>query len=110
MEELPKKFLKSRENIEKILKKETMGFLGMCKDNIPYVIPLTYVYDNGKILFHCTLSGMKLDYIRTNPQVCFTISRQSGRIIRHPQGACCRGFRGGQLKGAFSLGFKGTYK
>jgi nitroimidazol reductase NimA-like FMN-containing flavoprotein (pyridoxamine 5'-phosphate oxidase superfamily) len=40
-------------------------------------------------LFHCALTGKKLDYLRANPQVCFTVGRQAGKIVRHPQGALC---------------------
>jgi nitroimidazol reductase NimA-like FMN-containing flavoprotein (pyridoxamine 5'-phosphate oxidase superfamily) len=67
-----------------------MGFLGLSMDNMPYVLPITFGYIEGKILFHCALKGKKLDYIRSNPQVCFTIGRQSGKFIRHPQGGQCR--------------------
>jgi nitroimidazol reductase NimA-like FMN-containing flavoprotein (pyridoxamine 5'-phosphate oxidase superfamily) len=87
---LIKNIIKSREEIEKILKKQTMGFLGMCNDGMPYVIPLTYVYTSGKIIFHCALQGKKLEYIRTNPQVCFAIGSQSGKTMRHPQGGGCK--------------------
>jgi nitroimidazol reductase NimA-like FMN-containing flavoprotein (pyridoxamine 5'-phosphate oxidase superfamily) len=90
MKEISKKIIRSREEIEKILRKETLGFLGMAKDRIPYVIPLTYVYTNGKIIFHCALQGKKLDYIRTNPRVCFAAGRQSGKTMRHPQGGGCK--------------------
>ena len=30
-----------------------------------------------------------LDYIKANPQVCFAVGRQSGKVCRHPQGARC---------------------
>lgn len=85
-----KTFIKSREEMEKILRRETMGFLGLCMDRIPYVVPLTYVYVEGKILFHCALKGKKLDYIKANPQVCFTVGKQFGEVCHHPRGARCR--------------------
>jgi nitroimidazol reductase NimA-like FMN-containing flavoprotein (pyridoxamine 5'-phosphate oxidase superfamily) len=83
------KIKQSIAEIVKILQKETMGFLGLSKNGMPYVVPMTYGYSNGKILLHCTLKGKKLEYIRTNPKVCFTVGWQSGRIIRHPQGGHC---------------------
>jgi nitroimidazol reductase NimA-like FMN-containing flavoprotein (pyridoxamine 5'-phosphate oxidase superfamily) len=85
-----KKFRKSLKKMEEILRKETMGFLGLSMDGIPYVVPLYYGYVKGRILFHCALKGKKLDYIRTNPKVCFTVGKQFGRVCRHPQGAHCR--------------------
>lgn len=51
---------------------------------------MTYGYSKGKILLHCALKGMKLEYIRANPNVCFTVGWQSGKTIPHPQGAHCK--------------------
>jgi len=58
-------------------------------DGKSYVVPLNYGYVDGKILFHCALTGKKLDYLRANPQVCFTVGRQSGEIRRHAGGNPC---------------------
>jgi nitroimidazol reductase NimA-like FMN-containing flavoprotein (pyridoxamine 5'-phosphate oxidase superfamily) len=85
-----RKFSESCEEMERILREETMGYLGLSMDGIPYVVPLNYGYIEGKILFHCALTGKKLDYLKANPQVCFTVGRQSsGKVVRHPQGALC---------------------
>ena len=84
-----KKFIESREEMERILREETMGYLGLSMDGLPYVVPLNYGYVEGKILFHCALTGKKLDYLKANPQVCFTVGRQYGKVVRHPQGALC---------------------
>ena len=84
-----KRFIESCEEMEKILREETMGFLGLCMEGMPYVVPLTYAYIRGRIFFHCALKGKKLDYIKSNPQVCFTVGKQSGMVCYHPQGARC---------------------
>jgi len=85
-----KKFIESRDEMEGILREETLGYLGLSMDGIPYVVPLNYGYVDGKILFHCALKGKKLDYLRANPHVCFSVGRQYGEVIRHPQGARCQ--------------------
>jgi uncharacterized protein len=85
----PKKFVETREEMESILQEENVGYLAMCAEDKPYVVPLNYVYVPGKILFHCALEGKKLDYLRANPQVCFSVGRQLGKVVRHPQGAVC---------------------
>ncbi|MGB7537937.1 MAG: pyridoxamine 5'-phosphate oxidase family protein [Anaerolineales bacterium] len=79
-----------RNAMEKILREETIGFLGLCRSGEPYVVPLTYAFVDGRVLFHCARSGKKLDFLRANPRVCLTVGRQSGAMIRHPQGASCR--------------------
>ncbi len=82
-------FVLSRRKIETLLRGETLGFLGLSRDGQPYVVPLNYAYAEGKVLFHGKLTGKRLDYLKANPRVCFTIARQAGRIFRHPQGASC---------------------
>jgi nitroimidazol reductase NimA-like FMN-containing flavoprotein (pyridoxamine 5'-phosphate oxidase superfamily) len=79
----------SREEMERILQEETIGYLGLSMAGRPYVVPLNYGYVEGKILFHCALSGMKLDYLKANPQVCFSVGRQSGQVRRHGEGDPC---------------------
>lgn len=82
-------FVPSRTEMEQILREETIGYLGLSVDGQPYVVPLNYCYLEGKILFHCSLTGMKLDYLQANPQVCFTVGRQSGEVRRHAEGDPC---------------------
>ena len=84
-----KEFLQSLEEMEKILLEETIGYLGLSMNNKPYIVPLNYAYVEGKILFHCAMTGKKLDYLNANPQVCFTVGRQSGQIRRHAKGNPC---------------------
>ncbi|MGV8075316.1 MAG: pyridoxamine 5'-phosphate oxidase family protein [Syntrophobacteraceae bacterium] len=84
-----KKYMQSREEMETILYEETLGYLGLSMDGMPYVVPMNYGYIDGKILFHCALTGKKLDYLKANPQVCFSVGRQFGEVVRHALGATC---------------------
>ena len=84
-----REFIASREEMESILREETIGYLGLSMDGQPYVVPLNYGYVEGKILFHCALTGKKLDYLQANPQVCFTVGRQVGPVRRHAEGDPC---------------------
>lgn len=60
---------------EEILKSQTYGILSVSGDaGYPYGVPLNYGYTDGKIYIHCTSSDShKLDGIRRNPKVCFTV-------------------------------------
>jgi nitroimidazol reductase NimA-like FMN-containing flavoprotein (pyridoxamine 5'-phosphate oxidase superfamily) len=82
-------FVESRKEIEAILQEETIGFLGMCMDGQPYVVPLNYGYVGGRILFHGAFTGKKMDYLKANPQVCFAVGRQPGQVRRHGEGEPC---------------------
>lgn len=84
-----RRFIESREEMEKILGEETIGYLGLSMNGESYVVPLNYAYVEGKILFHCALTGKKLDYLRENSRVCFTVGRQFGQVRRHAEGGPC---------------------
>ncbi len=84
-----REFEESREEMERVLREEDVGYLGLSADGQPYVVPLSYAYVGGRILFHCAMTGRKLDAIRANPQVCFTVGRQSGQIERHRNSDPC---------------------
>jgi nitroimidazol reductase NimA-like FMN-containing flavoprotein (pyridoxamine 5'-phosphate oxidase superfamily) len=58
---------------EQILRTALVGRLGLSHDNQPYVVPLNFVYENGHIFFHSAETGMMIDYLRTNPSVCFEV-------------------------------------
>ncbi len=81
-------FIDSRVEMEQILGEEVLGYLGLAGDEQPYVVPLNYAYAAGKILFHCALTGQKLDAIRRNPRVCFTVGRQTGEVRDHGGSPC----------------------
>lgn len=42
-------------------------------DGQPYGVPLSYVYLDEAVYFHCATEGQKLDNIAGNTQVCFTV-------------------------------------
>ena len=45
-------------------------YLGMSKDNMPYVIPINFGYSKNTIYFHCALEGEKIDILKKNTNVC----------------------------------------
>lgn len=68
-----KQLLSEIETIE-ILKTRTSGVLGVTgDDDYPYTVPLSYVYKDGKLLFHCAKEGHKIDSIKRNDKVTFCV-------------------------------------
>ena len=54
----------SEEESIRILQKSTAGTLALLGDNdYPYAVPISYVYNKGKLYFHSALSGHKVDAI-----------------------------------------------
>jgi len=43
-------------------------------DGQPYGIPLSYVYKDNAIYFHCAVVGQKLENIANNPKVSFCVT------------------------------------
>lgn len=58
--------------IDALLKSHITGRVGCHADNRTYVVPVTYVYDEGRIICH-TSEGLKLEMMRKNPEVCFEV-------------------------------------
>lgn len=60
-----------------ILMKNTSGILAVSGDNgYPYAVPLSYVYDNGSLYFHCAKCGHKLDAVKACDKVSFCVVDQ----------------------------------
>ena len=52
----------------------TSGVLALSgEEGYPYAVPLSYVYHDGHIYFHCAKSGHKLDAIRHDPKASFCV-------------------------------------
>jgi nitroimidazol reductase NimA-like FMN-containing flavoprotein (pyridoxamine 5'-phosphate oxidase superfamily) len=66
--------------IEAILHRAGVGRLGMAVNNVPYVVPLNYVYHKGAIYFHCADEGRKIEMLKANPQVCFEVDEHYGTV------------------------------
>lgn len=51
------------------------------KDGKPYAVPVCYVFEGERIYFHCGLDGKKLDNIKANPSVCFSVYEVLGQGV-----------------------------
>lgn len=68
--------LSNEENIA-ILQKATAGTLALLGDEgYPYAVPISYVYNEGKLYFHSALSGHKVDAIRNYDRASFCVIEQ----------------------------------
>lgn len=66
---------------EEILRKGTNGVLAVTGDDgYPYAVPLSYVYDDGKLYFHGAKTGHKLDAIRRDSRVSFCVVEQDNVV------------------------------
>jgi hypothetical protein len=64
----------SIQEAKSILEKAEYGILSTVdKDGQPYGVPLSFVYRNENVYFHCALSGQKLENIENNSKVSFCV-------------------------------------
>jgi nitroimidazol reductase NimA-like FMN-containing flavoprotein (pyridoxamine 5'-phosphate oxidase superfamily) len=63
----------SQDECSNLLSAAKYGRLGLSKDNLPYVVPMSYVYQDGNIYLHSRGRGKKVEYVTENPRVCFQI-------------------------------------
>lgn len=67
----------SQEMCITVLQECTSGVLALSDDSeYPYAVPLSYVYDDYKIYFHCAKEGHKLDMLANNDKVSFCVIAQ----------------------------------
>jgi nitroimidazol reductase NimA-like FMN-containing flavoprotein (pyridoxamine 5'-phosphate oxidase superfamily) len=77
--------------VSEILRNGKYVTVAMCRDNEPYIVTLSYGYDEKQnaLFFHCSPQGLKLDFIRQNPNVCGTVIEDRG----YKMGDCSHAYR-----------------
>ena len=67
----------SQEACADILARGTSGTLAVLGEGgYPYAVPLSYLWEEGKIYFHCARQGHKLDAIQAEPKASFCVIDQ----------------------------------
>lgn len=66
-----------KEEAVAMLKNATNGVLSVTGDDgYPYGVPVSFVYNENQIVFHCANEGHKLDAMKRNPKVSFCVVEQ----------------------------------
>jgi nitroimidazol reductase NimA-like FMN-containing flavoprotein (pyridoxamine 5'-phosphate oxidase superfamily) len=81
------KEIKDRAAIDQVIHGSSVCHLAMARDNTPYVVPLSFGYDSHHIYFHCAPKGLKCDFLRANPRVCFQMERDV-ELVPADSGPC----------------------
>ena len=64
----------SNEETEEILRRGSHGVLALHgNEGWPYALPISYVYDEGRLYFHCAAAGHKLEAIAREPRASFCV-------------------------------------
>lgn len=57
---------------KELLRMQRLGRLGCCLGNLPYVVPVNYLFESDCIYVH-SLLGHKIDLLRRNPHTCLQV-------------------------------------
>jgi len=80
---MPVKWLTKQKSL-RLLNKAKYGRLATTDENQqPYITQINHVLMGEKIYFHCAFTGQKIDNIKSNPKVCFEVSRL-GKLYAAP--------------------------
>lgn len=65
---------------DEILTQGKYTIIAMCGNAEPYIVTMNYGYDRDKnaLYYHCAKKGLKIDFIRANPDVCATVIEDRG--------------------------------
>lgn len=83
--------INDKNKIREILLKGKYVTISMCRRDEPYIITLSYGFDEAQnaLYFHSANLGLKLDILKENSNVCATIIEDLGYI----NGACSHKYR-----------------
>ena len=63
-----------RNEIDLILKSAKVMYLALSDGDISSLVPLFYAYDGNALFFHSANAGTKIEILKRNPKVCFSVS------------------------------------
>lgn len=69
-----------RKEIDAILSTSKVMHLALSADNVPFLVPLYFVYDGTAVYFHSAKVGTKIEILRQNPLVCFEVCQELGFV------------------------------
>ena len=83
--------IKNRGPLMDILRHGKYTTISMCRNNEPYVVTLSYGFDEGKnvLYFHSAQKGLKMEFLSDNPEVCATVIQDKG----YKKGKCAHSYR-----------------
>jgi nitroimidazol reductase NimA-like FMN-containing flavoprotein (pyridoxamine 5'-phosphate oxidase superfamily) len=79
--------IESREEMDDIIRGSHVCRIALAKDNIPYIVPVSFGYDGESIYIHTAKEGKKINIIKINNNLCFEFERNV-KLFKDPDNAC----------------------
>jgi nitroimidazol reductase NimA-like FMN-containing flavoprotein (pyridoxamine 5'-phosphate oxidase superfamily) len=66
--------------MDALLAQERVMYIGLSSDDMPFVLPVFYVWSGNALYFHSARSGSKIAIMKKNPAICFAICQYGGVV------------------------------
>jgi len=81
------KEIRSRAEIDAVIRAADVCRLALARDNEPYLVPLSFGYDGKALYIHTAAKGRKIDFIEANNRVCFELEANVA-LVENEREAC----------------------
>lgn len=71
------KQVKDIREIEGIIQKAVFCYVAMCRENVPYTVPMNFGFHDQYLYLHSSAEGHKLAILKHNPRVCVGIAQNT---------------------------------
>ncbi len=83
------RYITDQKEIDEIINKCQVCYVSMVdENNLPYVVPFNFGYNNGVIFLHSSQKGLKIDILKKNPAVCIAFTTDHELRYQSEQMAC----------------------
>jgi len=90
---LKPRLLTKLSEMEAIISEATVCYVGMADETGPYVLPMNFAFESGRVFLHAAPEGHKLDIIRKNSAVCINFNIDNELFYRHKEVGCSWGMK-----------------
>ncbi len=77
---MSERICQDQQKINSLLMELQTGYLGLSSGNMPYIVPVNYVWHHGNIYFHGANQGRKVDIMQENANATFVVSESYGTL------------------------------
>lgn len=81
------KEITDQELISRVIQNAQVCRLGLARDNIPYILPVSFGYDGKAIYFHTAKEGRKIEFLTANNPLCFEFEH-GVQVVTHESNPC----------------------
>ncbi|MEN6611748.1 MAG: pyridoxamine 5'-phosphate oxidase family protein [Methanoregulaceae archaeon] len=65
------KEIRDTAQVEAVLQAAEVLRVAFCDEGQPYLVPVSFGYEPGRLYFHSACEGRKMDILKKNPRCCF---------------------------------------